>query len=56
MADYVPTAYSQPIGTTVTAGTARSTGNAYNELVKSEIAKDTFNCFLFNDLFRIISF
>ena len=37
-ADYVPTAYSQPIGTTVTAGTARSTGNAYNELLKSEIA------------------
>ena len=38
LADYVPTAYSQPIGTTVTAGTARSTGNAYNELVKSGIA------------------
>ena len=40
-ADYVPTAYSQPTGTTVTAGTARSTGNAYNELLKSEIATIT---------------
>jgi len=29
--DYIPSAYSQPVGTTVVAGTARSTGNANNE-------------------------
>ena len=30
-ADYIPSAYSQPVGSVVTAGTARSTGNAFNE-------------------------
>jgi hypothetical protein len=29
--DYVPSAYSQPVGSAVTVGTARSTGNAINE-------------------------
>jgi hypothetical protein len=33
--DYVSTAYSQPSGSTVTAGTARSTGNAVNEILNS---------------------
>ena len=32
-ADYIPSAYSQPAGSAVTAGTARSTGNAFNELL-----------------------
>jgi len=31
VSDYVPSAYSQPPGSTVTVGTARSTGNATNE-------------------------
>jgi len=30
-ADYVPSAYSQPVGSDVNAGTARSTGNAIND-------------------------
>ena len=34
-ADYVPSAYSQPAGSAVTAGTARSTGNAFNEPLQS---------------------
>ena len=29
--DYIPSAYAQPVGSTVVAGTARSTGNANNE-------------------------
>lgn len=29
--DYIPSAYSQPVGSAVTVGTARSTGNAVNE-------------------------
>lgn len=37
-ADYIPSAYSQPAGSAVTAGTARSTGNAYNEPLQSGIA------------------
>ena len=38
LANYVPTAYSQPTGTAVTVGSARSTGNANNELFKSNTA------------------
>ena len=34
-AEYVPSAYSQPAGSAVTAGTARSTGNAFNEPLQS---------------------
>lgn len=37
VADYVPSAYSQPSGSPVTAGTARSTGNAINDPVSSGI-------------------
>ena len=41
-AEYVPSAYSQPTGSAVTAGTARSTGNAFNEgLLKSGIGTIT---------------
>lgn len=40
-ADYIPSAYSQPAGSAVTAGTARSTGNAYNEPIQSGIATIT---------------
>jgi hypothetical protein len=40
-ADYVPSAYSQPAGSAVTAGTARSTGNAFNEPIQSGIATVT---------------
>ena len=40
-ADYVPSAYSQPAGSAVTAGTARSTGNAFNEPLKSGIGTIT---------------
>lgn len=38
VADYVPSAYSQPPGSVVTVGTARSTGNATNEPNLSNIA------------------
>jgi len=38
IADYVPSAYSQPSGAVVTVGTARSTGNATNEPASSNIA------------------
>lgn len=38
IADYVPSAYSQPSGSVVTVGTARSTGNATNEPATSSIA------------------
>lgn len=37
-ADYVASAYSQPSGTPVVVGTARSTGNAVNEPIRSDIA------------------
>jgi len=40
-ADYVPSAYSQPAGSAVTAGTARSTGNAFNEPIQSGIGTIT---------------
>ena len=33
--DYVPSAYSQPVGSEVTVGTGRSTGNAINEILNS---------------------
>jgi len=37
-ADYIPSAYSQPVGVPVTVGTARSTGNAINEPADSDVA------------------
>ena len=40
-ADYIPSAYSQPAGSVVTAGTARSTGNAFNEPLQSGIGTIT---------------
>jgi hypothetical protein len=40
-ADYVPSAYSQPSGSDVTAGTGRSTGNALVEPFNSETATIT---------------
>ena len=36
--DYVPSAYSQPVGSAVTVGTGRSTGNALNEILNSDTA------------------
>jgi len=36
--DYVPSAYSQPVGSAVTVGTARSTANAVNEILSSNSA------------------
>jgi hypothetical protein len=36
-ADYVPSAYAQPVGAAVTVGTARSTGNALNDGLDSNI-------------------
>lgn len=36
--DYIPSAYSQPVGSAVTVGTARSTGNAINEPLFSDKA------------------
>jgi hypothetical protein len=44
--DYVPSAYSQPPGSAVTAGTARSTGNAINEILSSNTANLTVNPFI----------
>jgi uncharacterized membrane protein YgcG len=41
--DYIPSAYSQPVGSAVTVGTARSTGNAINEILFSNSA--TLNVF-----------
>jgi hypothetical protein len=38
IADYIPSAYSQPSGAVVTVGTARSTGNATNEPATSNNA------------------
>jgi len=37
-ADYIPSAYSQPEGSDVTVGTARSTGNAINDPLDSDFA------------------
>jgi hypothetical protein len=45
-ADYIPSAYSQPVGSAVTSGTARSTGNAVNDLLSSNIATLTVNPFI----------
>lgn len=42
-ADIVPSAYSQPIGSSVIAGTARSTGNAFNDPKSSDTAILTVN-------------
>jgi hypothetical protein len=39
--DYIPSAYSQPVGSAVTVGTGRSTGNAVNEVLDSNIASLT---------------
>lgn len=36
--DYIPSAYSQPVGSAVVAGTARSTGNGNNEPYDSSVA------------------
>ena len=36
--DYVPSAYSQPVGSAVTVGTGRSTGHAVNEVLNSNSA------------------
>lgn len=36
--DYIPSAYSQPVGSAVIAGTARSTGNGNNEPYDSSVA------------------
>ena len=33
--DYIPSAYSQPVGSAVTVGTGRSTGNAINDVLSS---------------------
>ena len=41
--DYVPSAYSQPVGSAVTVGTGRSTGNAVNEILNSNTATLTVN-------------
>jgi len=43
VADYNPTAYSSPTGSDVTAGTARSTGNAFNEPIQSNAATITID-------------
>ena len=40
-ADYIPSAYSQPTGSAVTAGTARTTGNAFNDPLQSGIGTIT---------------
>ena len=44
--DYVPSAYSQPVGSAVTVGTGRSTGNAVNEILTSNTATLTVNPFI----------
>ena len=41
-ADYIPTAYSQPVGTVVNAGSARSTANATNDPLQSQSATISF--------------
>lgn len=37
-ADYIPSAYSQPVGSAVTPGTQRTTGNAVNDVLNSNSA------------------
>ena len=44
--DYIPSAYSQPVGSDVTVGTARSTGNAVNEILNSDTATLNVNPFI----------
>jgi hypothetical protein len=44
--DYIPSAYSQPIGSSVTVGTAKSTGNALNEILGSNSATLTVRPFI----------
>ena len=44
--DYVPSAYSQPVGSAVTAGTTRSTGNAINKILTSGTTTLTVNPFI----------
>lgn len=43
VADYTPSAYSQPVGSAVTADTTRSTGNAFNDPISSGIATITID-------------
>jgi len=43
VADYIPSAYSQPEGSAVVVGTARSTGNAFNDPKSSNTATLTVN-------------
>lgn len=40
-ADYIPSAYSQPVGSAVTVGSARSTGNAVFDPIDSNMAELT---------------
>lgn len=47
VADYVPSAYSQPPGSVVNVGTARSTGNATNEPITSNTAILTIRPLIF---------
>jgi hypothetical protein len=42
-ATYLPSAYSQPVGSAVTVGTARSTGKAVNDFIDSNIARLTLS-------------
>jgi hypothetical protein len=44
--DYIPSAYSQPPGSAVTVGTARSTGNAVNDILGSNNASLTVRPFI----------
>ena len=44
--DYTPSAYSQPVGSAVTVGTGRSTGNAVNEILGSNNATLTVRPFI----------
>jgi len=44
--DYIPSAYSQPVGSAVTEGTARSTGNVINEILNSSGATLIVNPFI----------
>jgi hypothetical protein len=44
--DYIPSAYSQPVGSAVTVGTARSTGNAVNDILGSNNATLTVRPFI----------
>lgn len=46
VADSIPSAYSQPSGSVVTVGTARSTGNSFNDPKSSNIATLTVNATL----------